>query len=694
MKKLITKKNIIFGGAIIFLILVVSYVLLNKQENIIDDEEVPNSFGTIMVSDAGLIANDSEQALENSNKLIKALNKYKSIIIDDTYYISTPTEKLTTREVEIIGTDQAELISADNEYTILFDPADVDTLILKNVKFTNYNTEESFLIVYPESKANSFVERVYVEGCTFRGNISLYRQYGDTSADPDKVKYGVEQFYFMNNKVYDTNLGFIILVDVPVKYCEISGNTINNFKRIFLNISISNEENYSYKLYKHIDYLKVDSNNVYCDDAWWDEASSGYYVFVLFEGREVLYHNNYVEGMKAINNIELYDAYLSSDIVNYTNNTWKNNICFHPNKTNNILLMSKGGGSDNLVRNYSHNTFIVEADFAERIGQSKDNLYVDFMLLTHHADSYKITDNTFDIYDLRFMSSSASISNFFFNNNKIKAKYVSGNMVSVRMKDAYFINSIEVKDNIIEVTNSSNAAFNLVNVVDNRKENINIINKVHILNNKITAPFGYILYGVLTEEMIFSNNIITDIGTQYSGFAFGGMFINSTISNNSIESINAISFFEGRQLYGAGIKNEEINILRMSKSSGSNGMYLDTEYHATVPTQYKRVYQIETSEGIYEFYFNFTIRYNKNTGFAEVTFENSDGKLNTYRLDKNNFINDGNGQFIKTINTGDSKNPFNVRFFNGNGNAIFYITNFNNDINKVIIKTTSLQLQN
>lgn len=666
---------------------------LNDSTTITDSKPPMGAPNSISARDAGLLPNDKSKASENGNMLVRALNKYNNIIIDDSYYIATPTEPLTTNTVEIIGTDDSELIAADNAYTILFNPGKLSSFSLKNIKFTNNNKDNELLIVYNGNSIDTKVDNVDIRDCTFTGNISLYRQYGNKLLNPENDDYGIGKFLFKNNKVYNTKLSFIVLRDIPVEYCEISDNTVHNFMYTFLSIGVTNDTPIENILYDHIDYLKVDSNSVICEDEWWGDTTSGsYYTFILFEGTEVLYNNNHVEGIKSLGDIAIYDAYLSAQIVNYTNNIWKNNICFYPHKLYNALIKSKGGRGPAVIRNYLNNKFIVEEDFAARVGQSKDNLTVDFMSLSVHADSYVISNNIFDIYDLRFPISSMLISNFSFNNNTIKVKKATGKLVILRLNDIYPTKSIQINSNIIDIEEKYAEPFYLLMIVDDRKQSIDIINNINVDGNRITAPFGYLLYEAKVDKLVFTNNTITDIGDEYSGFTYRGKINNSNIYNNYIESKNSIDFYEGRQLYGYGIMNEALNIARKNHSSENNGMCLDTKYNSVLPTKYKRTYQIDSQGSKYEFFYTFTISCN-NSGYAEVTFDNEYGESKTYRLSINSSISDGNGQVIKVVDLvkGASKEPYIVKFFNENGKAGFYISNYKNEICDLKIVTTSYQ---
>lgn len=485
------------------------------------------------------------------------------------------------------------------------------------------------------------------------------------------------------------------MYDIPVTYCEITNNTIKNFSYRFLCIGITNEIPYEDKLYDNIRSLKVENNNVVCEDDWWGETTPGsYYTFVSYEGDEVIYNNNYVEGMKTKEDVALYDAYLSARLVNYTNNTWKNNICFTNNNVNNTLLKAKSGGNKPLIRNYVNNTFIVEEQFAKRVGQSSNNLFVYFISLDKHADSYNIKDNLFDVYELRFPASSISISNFSFCGNTVKAKKASGNLALLRSSKEFSIDSVDISDNTIDIGSESENSFTLFTMIDNNTGE-DSIKKVNVNNNRINGLRGYIFYEVRADELSFCNNVLKSTISEYPGFAYGGKFINTNISNNTIESLDSKTFYEGRQKYGRGSKSEVLNITRNNYVNQNNGMQLDIDYNSEIPTTYKRLYTFFADDKTYEFYFMFTLRYDPASKCAQVTFKNIEGETNTFNIggstEKNESL-DGSGQFIELIDqtkTGTGKIPFKVRFFNSSERACFYITEYYSDFCEMKIETVS-----
>ena len=256
----------------------------------------------------------------------------------------------------------------------------------------------------------------------------------------------------------------------------------------------------------------------------------------MTENVETVYDSNWVEGMKANFDVALYDAYLSSRIVTYTNNTWKNNIVFSADKTDNTLIKSKQAGvggdlGDNTPiesRYYANNTFIVEEAFAQRLGQPTSTLFVWFMDLTTYAENYTIENNKFDVYDLRFPVASKRINNFKFNNNDLKAKYAIGRLAMIRLTDTTRP-TIEINSNTINIEQNGaypsgqTDGFQLVRITDTRTSTTNGLAKsITVKDNVIHAPLTYIFHTPLADTMTVQNNRITVASSLFKMTVFSG----------------------------------------------------------------------------------------------------------------------------------------------------------------------------
>jgi len=475
----------------------------------------------------GLIANDASKKDENAALLSRALNTYGSITLNGSFYIGNTTEVVTNPNVQITGLNATELIF-QNRTKALLNPSTTRNLAITNVKFTNLAGASPLVIVYEDEKSSAKVDRVEVKGCTFQGDISFYRLKGNTGNNPETLDFGIDQFIFTDNQVLNTGNTFIVLNDIPFNYVEISNNTIQNFRHVLVYMGVTNDTAYESQLKESRKLVGVYNNSVKNDDNWWDEQSTSlYHAFILAENKEVVYDSNHVEGMKADFDVALYDAYLSASSVTYTNNTWKNNICFNDYKTNNALIKSKSGAGP-LTRVYTNNTFIVEEAYADRLGKPKSQLHVDFMDLTQYAENYTVAHNIIDVYDLRFPVASEEINHFVFNNNDVKAKYVLGKLASIRLTDNYQP-TVQINNNRIQIEQTgahpsgSTEGFKLVYVRDSRTNTANgLVKSIEVKENIIHGPLTYVFYTPLSDTMTVQNNQFSVAASQYKKFVYGG----------------------------------------------------------------------------------------------------------------------------------------------------------------------------
>jgi hypothetical protein len=477
-----------------------------------------------LASTYGLVPDDLGARDTNASLFNQALNEHGRIVIDGAYYIGRTSVKVTNPNIEVIGLGNGELIFNNDRGTSLFDPNRIENLTLRNVKFTNLNESSNVLIVYSGERDTGKVNSVMIEGCTFAGNISAYRQQGDTSLDPGRVDFGINEFVFRNNQVSNTGLTFIRLTDIPFDKVEISDNRIRNFTYVFAHMGITNGITYGTEVRNARKLIRVTNNDVRNEDHWWTKDQT-YHAFVLTENVEVVYDSNHVEGLKADFDAALYDAYLSSDVVTYTNNTWKNNIAFAPDKRFNTLIKAKTG-RNNPSRLYANNRFIVEESFAERLGKPKEELYVHFIDINTYMESFIIENNLIDVYDIRFPSSSRYVKEFTFSHNTLKAQYMSGRMVILRVTDDYQ-STIRFNNNHINITQTqlhptSNADSGLIQIADYREGTAgNLVKRIEFKDNVIRAPFRYFFYSPLAETIVVENNQLIVVGDLYRKFVSG-----------------------------------------------------------------------------------------------------------------------------------------------------------------------------
>jgi hypothetical protein len=477
-------------------------------------------------STLGMIKDSPESGDLNALILTDILNKEGGITVDGSYYIGDADEFVSNSQVEVIGMDNSELVFNNDYISVLFDPEGINNLTFRNIGFVNLSTMYPLYIVHHGEQGRSTkADKIIIEDCFFIGDISLYRDRGDTNTNPNIVDFGIDTFVFNNNTVKNTTLSFIVLSDMPLRYVEIGHNDIHNFKYVFFNAGITNGIKYENDIFELRDYIHIHHNTVINDDDWWAKEGGGiYHAFVLAENLNVLYEFNHVEGLKADFDVSLYDAYLSSRSVTYSNNTWINNISFVKEKIYNNLIKSKGGSINGIPvdRVYSNNTFIIEESYAERLGQSKENLFIYFYDLTTSADNYTIENNIIDVYDLRLPKSSDLINRFKFNNNSIKAKYALGTFVILRLTDED-LPTIQFNNNTINIEQTKthpsgdNEGLRMIGMVDTRttKTDSKKIEWIEMNGNKIEAPLTYLLFNTTAKRIDVDDNDISVISSIF-----------------------------------------------------------------------------------------------------------------------------------------------------------------------------------
>lgn len=480
----------------------------------------------IRASEFGMVAKDANAGKKNAELLNEAINTYGKLVIDDVYYIGDGSESVDRKDIELIGENQGELVFDISRTKILFGSNVINNISISNIKFTNITSEE-VIIVYSRDDEPTYIESAVFDQCVFTGDISAFRQKGNKYTNPNTTKFGIGSFIFRNNRVTNTHLTFLIFIDLPFNEIVISNNNIHNFQHTFANISLSNGIKYGEDLRKMRNFIRVNNNTVINDDDWWADDGGLYHAFVLAENNEIIYKNNHVEGLKADFDIALYDAYLSCLDVTYINNTWINNICFASGK-NNTLIKAKSGYDGN--RLYQGNTFIVEEEYAERLGQSKKNLYVQFIDINQSLESFKIIDNRIDVYDLRFQTSSRDVQHYVFNDNRIEATYASGKMFIPRLIDEHQ-SSITFNGNYIDIdqdeyrwisSTDSHNRFGLIEIVDKRTNDSSKAIDLVMKDNYIKAPITYGLHDPICESALVSGNELFVVESLFKGFSYGG----------------------------------------------------------------------------------------------------------------------------------------------------------------------------
>ncbi|USL89493.1 tail protein [Bacillus phage vB_BceH_LY2] len=495
-------------GASIFVPTEEERLALAKQKEIITltDTIKETSKQGITCNALGLTPNDLSSANDNTEKLINAINTNHKILLDNSYFINTSNIEINA-QLDILGVStnaELKLIRHISSSTI-FRVSGMYNVNIEKIKITNDSSDVIQLLSTATTTGNWYMNKFNFSGNTVIGSIGVIYAFSDNTVNPIINKMGFGEFVFHQNTLRGIDkVSCVNLFDTPGTQFTLSSNTVTNFSNNFFNLTITNGKPYERYFFDAIKTLIVRENIVTCEDAFWGNNTGGYYTFVLFEGDKCIFENNTIEGMKSKqSNLSLYDSYLSCNVVEYRNNTIKNNVLFLPNKTENTLIKSKEGSfADKLgTRVYEGNRYIVEKSFIERHGLLTEG-WIYMLDLTSQMKEYKLVNNEFDVYELRMMSSTnrQRFGNVTFTDNSIKCEIASQIMFNINL-DNNETRTIRFKNNNIRVNSGTFTLFRTEQQADYRVDNVIIENNTIIGNGSFCSSCYF-------KETLINNNVV------------------------------------------------------------------------------------------------------------------------------------------------------------------------------------------
>lgn len=459
-----------------------SGVQLNNKlwANIIHNGEVNSSW-------FGCKYNSLESARANYTNLLKAINYNQTVIINGDLYIEQNGDNIVTSENLILkGKDKAKLILCTNFENLNWFLINKN---LKNLSFTdlevkfNATTERVSVLFAIDGMIK--VNNCDIEKCTFDININgrlMYWTNVNANIKPDLLVHGFDVFNFKNNVFNNILNSYIVIVDVIYKEFNIENNKINNLLNIFINSGITNSTNYEKELTDNKVLTSIKNNIVINNDNYILKEGNSYYCFVLVEGNLIKYENNHVEGLKADapSDTAVYDLYAGGNILYYTNNVWKNNLNFNPNKTVAVLMKAKSV----LERHHINNKFIITKEFMSKFNVPAEAQWIDIYDQTTLGTMLEIRDNYINMPTLRFLQSSQEIKSFIFDNNTIISENSLGNALIITGQE------LEKNNNDIYIFENNNITLGKFNndfsfIVNYLNEKIENYNTISIKNNTI-----------------------------------------------------------------------------------------------------------------------------------------------------------------------------------------------------------------
>ena len=630
-----------------------------------------------------MVANDPTEGFENYDKLLSAINQGVKVLVDDNYHLECASIGQLENDFMLYGINPNAMFTLKENNSFFNATTNCNSRAINEVKFKNEGSVRSFLFRLSEV---ILLDEVSTTKSSFEGNISFMRYAAPENLDPDVTNFGIGTFIFDDNKVENVRGTFMQLINTPCETYYVRRNKIINFDYTFINFGGGAHTFWS-KIRNKTKLMVAEDNYVYCDDNWWGGGDSGsYYCFILYEGLEMKYNNNHVEGIKTDYVMAVYDTYLNVDTLEYSGNTWRNNICFNVDKVNNTLMKSKGGSD---IKRYINNNFIVEKEFAERLGRDTELLTVTFASITTPVKRWEVHSNIFDVYNMEFQQSSNQAEEFWLENNTIKCDSAQYSVISYQINSGIdYTNHVhKIHNNTFDIRSSAGTpTFSLVTGTD-YSNGENTYGKVSIRDNSIKAfDSGYLAYTVFASTLEFVNNTIeiTSDTPTLQGFTISGVVDDyRNIGNVVLKKYGRFS--ESRSSY-RGIVMEDYTIQDSGITSSFSRMAVSANNPIAVKYRYVRKYEILCSLGLLEFSTTFDYSYDDVEGYNLITFTDSTDTTGTYKLSKASDEGNGEGHSKLLKITGNS-GPIVLRFTNHSSGNTMYLHNLPGEFKTIKVKT-------
>lgn len=689
-----------------------SYSKLGDRLNEVDSrlEQITNN--NINAKTLGMIANNKENADLNMSLLNEAIKKGVSVEIDDIYYIeSNNTVNVENVCIKGVSPNACLILKGNDVWNINNGLHNLISITNINLK----NEDEETVNLFTNSNTFPYVDRFIFSNNKVEGNITICKLYF-LNSNIEKFGFNVVDIssnIFLNcmvdNHIFNIN-------DCPHNEIRVVNNHIHNFNKVFAFIVLENNKNIDrvMSMKKCICYGNTIFND---DDVYCINSGDKYWGFLYYEGIDVDYFNNRVEGIKVNfpltldgKKVGLYDSYLSAINVNHHNNIIKNNINIYADEIEqcNNFFKSKNSPYKQGIRICKNNTFIIEKDYLDKISvftSPKFKLYE----FESEMDTLVYENNLIECPNIKLTQQnyqSMKVNNFKFNNNNIVSDNINGHFYQVNCLSN--INCIEFCNNLITELkgNVDYKRLGFINITQNNNITNVEINKILISNNNLSGYFiENLIRGndigdyskVKINNLELSNNTIKSNNSKLNDrgcitildetkHTQGFLIVNFLNKNNSFYYNNDVTFSNIKTPVMINNSNYEINykhIKNISVLTFVSDILYDKEYHINLKVTLQNKQNIDTVLKT-----SFTVYPDRSTNRNKVAFI-SPTDVNRYismvkKTDTD--FSDMHGELIKT--NSDKEHEFMI--YNSSSNGFYFpeiILNLNsvelNDIQNI-----------
>lgn len=488
----------------------------------------------------GMIPNIDNYKVSTSNykKLINFINLGFHVIIDDTYYIHTTSDTITTNNLAITGIGKVSKLFCKNfDNGIFIIKNNINEITIKNVTIdTDVSIDRANIFVNIKQSGPLFIKNINIENCNSR-NIRIFSYFGE-DIDMSKGNTGIHNINIRNCNINETTIYFVA-TDVPIDYIHIEHVNVTNLYGPLFQLATTNE--YVNQSSKFCDKLIV--NNCLVENTYIFEDEISYLSFIVAEFRNIYYHDNIIKNIISINPKTVsYDAYLTCNNLWYYNNIVENILCTDEEYGDIFKCKMIVEEDKSSIRYICGNYYKVNENYLKN--KKIDYLFINTVgSLQHYVDFFYFNNNTIEIPSPYKLSPGNFINSKYveFCNNNIIAPLCNDKGTSFILVSEDSANSdykIIIRGNTIESINTDTPTTTLIRGFNYQS---NSAKPIFIENNIIkgcTIDYYYYRNSFNVKNIIIKNNTLIKPFSNILDFINCTLIVDNTfiMINNIVDS--------------------------------------------------------------------------------------------------------------------------------------------------------------
>jgi len=488
----------------------------------------------------GMIPNIDNYKVSTSNykKLMNFINLGFHIIIDDTYYIHTTSDTITTNNLAITGIGKVSKLFCKNfDNGIFVIKNNINEITIKNITIdTDVSLNRSNIFVNIKQSGPLFIKNINIENCNSR-NIRIFSYFGE-DIDMSKGNTGIHNINVRNCNINETVMYFVA-TDVPIDCIHIEHVNVTNLYGPLFQLATTNE--YVNQSSKFCDKLIV--NNCLVENTYIFEDEVSYLSFIVAEFRNIYYHDNIIKNIISTNPETVsYDAYLVCNNLWYYNNVVENILCANERYGDIFKCKMIVEEDKSSIRYICGNYYKVNDNYLKN--KKIDYLFINSVgSLQHYVDFFYFNNNIIEIPSPYKLSPGNFIKSKYveFCNNNITAPLCNDIGTSFILVDETSANSdykIIIRGNTIESINTDTPTTTLIRGFDYQS---NSAKPIFIENNIIkgcTIDYYYYRNSFNVKNIVIKNNTLIKPFSNILDFSNCTLIVDNTYItiNNVVDS--------------------------------------------------------------------------------------------------------------------------------------------------------------